>query len=982
MKKILLIICLLVSVVGISQTVVQRASPANTVDDPNGMNSRSKIIPRYQDTTEANSKYNTLDSAGKIIYTRGDKSFWYRQDAPKKWVKVASGNNLSNNFFFDSICNCYKIDTISLMNIINNFTGDSSITNISILNDSTIRICYGNGTCVDIGIVTNITNINNIQFLNDSTIIVCNVDTTDVNTQTCDTIVIGRKSPTLIYQNGVRFHDNIVEFGDDMSVNGGFQQPGMLRHNTTLDFLYNTLRYQSAKVYDYGFQVNKYPNFGFENGTGLQSWLHENNQANPNTVRLGINYTDSVYTGTPNLKGYFGDRVGYFMGTNATGEGSFGFKTDNQYSKISGILFHTTDTSYTDAVTIYGKQYPNVNNGVATIALDSTMLPYRIASFNTDKSVMFHGYNSANFTVTDTGRYKPAVFDSTDGTIKKGHWFGSGALAQYHLYVGNSSSQPVDAGSNFTFNGTSVGLYNSTITPYATNNPNDAIKIISNNLGASFGVQNSNASGYSGIEYINNAGDVKVFTGFNNSNGQEFRFNNISTGGYINFLIGNNLGLRINNDRSLTLGVTPAYTSGGYDVLVRNQTTGNVEKTTISAGGGGTVTSVGATISGALAVTGGPITTSGTLAFAWQGTSSQYIAGDGSLVTFPSTISGITANNGLTASTSTNVQLGGSLTSPTTIAGGSSNTLSITGSSTSSNTLYVTNTSSGTGIGIGATSGAGLNAFSTSGTAILGTSSSSLGGYFSSGTNTGLQAQSSSGIASVHKVDNNSTNTQLEVLRIERDANGVTAANGIGGYISYSLEDNGGQTEAGRLIYKLTDVTHATPTSQFIITGVSSGVTSNLMVLDGNGNATFGTTNSIVGTATNNDAVAGNIGEYVSGTVALGSAVTLTTATTANVTSISLTAGDWDVTGVVDFDLSGTTVSDFLMGTSTTSATLGSQDTYLEQALPFTSVTYSNNVPTVRYSLSSTTTVYLVTSLSFTGGAAKAYGTIRARRVR
>ena len=59
-------------------------------------------------------------------------------------------------------------------------------------------------------------------------------------------------------------------------------------------------------------------------------------------------------------------------------------------------------------------------------------------------------------------------------------------------------------------------------------------------------------------------------------------------------------------------------------------------------GGTGTVTSINATISGALAVTGGPVTTSGTLAFAWQGTSSQYILGNGSLATI------ISNNNQLT----------------------------------------------------------------------------------------------------------------------------------------------------------------------------------------------------------------------------------------------------------------------------------------------------------------------------------------------
>jgi hypothetical protein len=53
--------------------------------------------------------------------------------------------------------------------------------------------------------------------------------------------------------------------------------------------------------------------------------------------------------------------------------------------------------------------------------------------------------------------------------------------------------------------------------------------------------------------------------------------------------------------------------------------------------GSGTVTSVAATINGdAISISGSPITTSGTLAFNFGGNSTEYINGDGDLVTFPS----------------------------------------------------------------------------------------------------------------------------------------------------------------------------------------------------------------------------------------------------------------------------------------------------------------------------------------------------------
>jgi hypothetical protein len=58
-----------------------------------------------------------------------------------------------------------------------------------------------------------------------------------------------------------------------------------------------------------------------------------------------------------------------------------------------------------------------------------------------------------------------------------------------------------------------------------------------------------------------------------------------------------------------------------------------------SNGQNGTVTSVAASITGsAIGITGSPITTAGTLAFAFSGTSGQYINGAGNLVTFPTII--------------------------------------------------------------------------------------------------------------------------------------------------------------------------------------------------------------------------------------------------------------------------------------------------------------------------------------------------------
>lgn len=148
----------------------------------------------------------------------------------------------------------------------------------------------------------------------------------------------------------------------------------------------------------------------------------------------------------------------------------------------------------------------------------------------------------------------------------------------------------------------------------------------------------------------------------------------------------------------------------------------------------------------------------------------------------------------------------------------------------------------------------------------------------------------------------------------------------------------------------------------------------------------------LTGTTTNDSATAGRLGEFITATVAVGSAVSVTTATGVNITSISLTAGDWDVSGVVDYVLAGVTATLFNSAISLTTNTLSSQvggsglgtDPIVTVPLLTTvlSATYTQNIASVRVSLSATTTVYLVAQSTFSVGTLTAYGTIRARRVR
>lgn len=138
------------------------------------------------------------------------------------------------------------------------------------------------------------------------------------------------------------------------------------------------------------------------------------------------------------------------------------------------------------------------------------------------------------------------------------------------------------------------------------------------------------------------------------------------------------------------------------------------------------------------------------------------------------------------------------------------------------------------------------------------------------------------------------------------------------------------------------------------------------------------------GTAANDNAAAGYIGELISGSVASGSAVSLTTATPANIGSVSLPAGDYECWASADYTLTAATSSAFKSGISSTSATFGAQDTFANIPLITTllSDTFVHNTPSVRMSLASTTTVYLVGQSTFSAGSEAAYGTLRCRRAR
>lgn len=171
------------------------------------------------------------------------------------------------------------------------------------------------------------------------------------------------------------------------------------------------------------------------------------------------------------------------------------------------------------------------------------------------------------------------------------------------------------------------------------------------------------------------------------------------------------------------------------------------------------------------------------------------------------------------------------------------------------------------------------------------------------------------------------------------------------------------------------------------LTRVSAG----RAAIEGSNLVMFSDAGNLPATATNDSASAGNLGQYIESVIGSGSAVSLTSTTPANLTSISLTAGDWDVDVVFVFTGNTTTTVTYLAGSiSTTSATFDNTngrrcaDIY-QGAAVFNSVPSSLatlNIPPLRLSLSGTTTVYAVAQALFAISTCTVFGILRARRVR
>lgn len=233
------------------------------------------------------------------------------------------------------------------------------------------------------------------------------------------------------------------------------------------------------------------------------------------------------------------------------------------------------------------------------------------------------------------------------------------------------------------------------------------------------------------------------------------------------------------------------------------------------------------------------------------------------------------------------------------------------------------------------------------------------------------------------------TTQSFLALSVNRNWNlgssGTSAKTGQAAASIILKSDNG----VGDFYVYTTTTNNADTTQRLKIDGAGLATFANNVTITGQLNANNSAGNPIHGTNTNDAASTGYVGEYVSSSVSSNTNVP-TTGNYGDLTSISLTAGDWLVTGAVRINTAtstATTNTEAAITTTSGNSSSGfvSGENYFESAFAAPG-TNTRQVPHViaayRMSLSTTTTVYLKFSATYTNGQPVATGSIRATRIR
>lgn len=209
-----------------------------------------------------------------------------------------------------------------------------------------------------------------------------------------------------------------------------------------------------------------------------------------------------------------------------------------------------------------------------------------------------------------------------------------------------------------------------------------------------------------------------------------------------------------------------------------------------------------------------------------------------------------------------------------------------------------------------------------------------------------------------------------------------------GTVVDYSILDTAA-SEIGTATYNSSNTTLTSRTPTKSTNGNAAITASSAALIYGTIRAEsltpFITAGQLLGTATNDNASAGNVGQFVTSFISSGSAVTMARATATDVTTISITAGDWDARATAWFS-SSANQTQLVISISTTANTfpaLGSEG-FFDNNGTFGTL---NGVVTgpVRFSVAGTTTLHMVCQSDTLAAASTSiltYGTLSARRAR
>lgn len=845
MKTIIYIfILMLFGSIGYSQSIVNRTTGTNTVNDPNLFSSRSFKVPVYNDTISANVDFPTLDSAGKIIFTRDINWFWGRQTTPNRvWIPF---NNPSTQIF----------PTCGNPNNAHFVTWDSLLV-FDVTGGPYVLCCDGipratNFTTIILpaadpdnpridAIVLNSTGVAIDTGIAAADPAVPQIDSCEI-LLTYVLINAGQTTPANVFQSVIYDETNAFSSGEatvDTTVNVTMDT---LDVTTPVHLLHdiNVSTYSVGGYFDYllpaTINLNDY---------GALKFYLKKTSSNQLVISV-IWYLDNqqqTFSVVPTIS--------------QTAPGSYqviviptNFWRVIQTSQVNKIRFQifggTPAQFYLDWIQLQGGIPPPqpVIQGITSLAVNGNSiisptvtnsngpnaivnLPLATQSPSTlflqsstiDSLPYFQKLNlsnSAYFTNTLAETFirpgQPSQYLSTDGSTTFWQDFENDTT-----FIKNALYREVDPLSNN--DSLTLGYYkrDSAIFRYDTS----FIGMNSKSVVWQEGTLNF-------LKLQSNTTSAYLTVG----NGRFEQTMGTATAAANNLTLPNNGNAISITGATQINAITIANWQAGSQAELIFSGTPTVKNAT--SGGAGTAQIL---LAGSVDFT---AATNDVLSLVYDGSvwheSARKTSGS---------VSSMLGRNGVQDSVDRIILGGNPLYKNTTINTTSSFGLTISGdvpSASSSATLIATNNSS-TGRAINATvstGGIAISGNATNGQAILGTVTTGTAVYGNaSSSGTGVLGQSTSGLAGQFQAVPTTTNTVIPVIDISRLTT-TNGANGIGGSIDFITATTTTGSISNQLISKWTDATNATRTSQFSIIGVNSATTNTLLTLSGSGAANLG----------------------------------------------------------------------------------------------------------------------------------------------